>query len=154
MKSIKIQFQNTNSLFKISQNVWQIFPYFSQYFGEIFWYSPLNGQINNIYFSFLKCRYWIFTVILLHGRRQDFFRRGNTFKKIFKKIYEIFRKLLKIFLWKLLKMHYFSIFFKKFNKPCVKFLRVWTKNEICRKFSKVFLRTLRKSIILADFSQI
>ena len=25
-------------------------------------------------------------------------------------------------------MHYFSVFFKKFNKPCVTFSRVWTKN--------------------------
>ena len=28
-------------------------------------------------------------------------------------------------------MHYFSTFFKKANKPCVKFLRVWTKNPNC-----------------------
>ena len=38
-------------------------------------------------------------------------------------------------------MQYFSIFVKKFNKACVKFLRVWTKSsncwEILRKFSKV-----------------
>ena len=28
----------------------------------------------------------------------------------------------------MIKTHYFSIFFKKFNKPCVNFWRVWTKN--------------------------
>ena len=41
---------------------------------------------------------------------------------------EDFSKILKNVLRKSRKMHYFSIFFKKFNKPCVKFLRVWTKN--------------------------
>ena len=29
------------------------------------------------------------------------------------------------------EMHYFSLFFKKFNNPCVKFSSVWTKNTIC-----------------------
>ena len=46
-------------------------------------------------------------------------------------------------------MHYFGIFFKKFNKPCVNFLRVWTKNtnswEIFKKFSKTFLRKQQKT---------
>ena len=44
----------------------------------------------------------------------------------------------KDFLKKIAKMYYFSTFFKKFNKPWVNFLRVWTKNamlEILRKFS-------------------
>ena len=35
-------------------------------------------------------------------------------------------------------MHYFSRFSKKFNKPCVCYTRVWTKNTICWKFLKVF----------------
>ena len=38
-------------------------------------------------------------------------------------------------------MHYFSIFFKKFNKPCVNFSRVWAKNTNFgnfEKFSKIF----------------
>ena len=58
------------------------------------------------------------------------------------------------------KMHYFSIFFSQINKACVNLLRVWTKKtiywkfwEIFRRFWKGFLRTLRKCIILADFSQ-
>ena len=55
-----------------------------------------------------------------HGRSQDFFGGGAAFQKIF------FRTQL--------KMHYFSIFFKKFNKPCVSFLRVRTKNTIYWKF--------------------
>ena len=61
---------------------------------------------------------------------------------------ENFRNFLKNCLWKLLKKHYFSIFFKKVNKPCVNFSRVWTKNayflEILRKFPKDFVRKLRK----------
>ena len=39
-------------------------------------------------------------------------------------------------------MHYYSIFLKIFNKPCVKPLGIWTKNANCwkifRKLSKVF----------------
>ena len=64
---------------------------------------------------------------------------------------ENFRKFSKNSLWKLLKMHYFRIFFKKVNKPCVNFSRVWTKNtnfgEILRNFrnfSKNYLRKLLK----------
>ena len=41
---------------------------------------------------------------------------------------ENFRKFAKKFLKKIAKIHYFSKFFKRFNKPCVKFLRVWMKN--------------------------
>ena len=57
-------------------------------------------------------------------------------------------------------MQYFSIFFKKFNEPCINFSLVWTTNTICwkfslnfRKFSKVFLSKLRKCIILPSFSK-
>ena len=63
----------------------------------------------------------------------------------------IFRRILKNFLRKLRKVHYFIIFFKEFNKPCANFLRVWTKNttyrkfwENFRKFSTHFLRKLLK----------
>ena len=39
-------------------------------------------------------------------------------------------------------MHYFSLFFKKISKLCVKFLSVWTKNtiglEIFEKILKIF----------------
>ena len=35
-------------------------------------------------------------------------------------------------------MHYFSIFFKRFNKPCVNFLRVWTKNANCLEILRIF----------------
>ena len=31
---------------------------------------------------------------------------------------------------KFAKMHYFSLFFKRFSKQCVKFLSVWKKNTI------------------------
>ena len=44
-------------------------------------------------------------------------------------------------------MHYFRIFFRKFNKPCVKFSRVWTKNKLMEnfeKFSKIFNFFLQK----------
>ena len=51
-------------------------------------------------------------------------------------------------------MHYFSIFFTKFKKLCVDFLRVWTKNpncwEILRKFSKnlkIFLTQIVKNAL-------
>ena len=48
----------------------------------------------------------------------------------------IFESFSKIFLRKLLKMHYLRIFFKRFNKPCVNFSRVWTKNEVLGNFEK------------------
>ena len=80
-------------------------------------------------------------------------------KIIFWKVWEnfrIFEKILKI----IAKMHYFIIFFRKFNKACVNFLRVWTKKTISwkfwenfRKFCKKFLRKLRKCIIFAYFSK-
>ena len=63
-------------------------------------------------------------------------------------VWDNFRKFSKVFLRKMLKMPYFSIFFKKFNKPSIQFLRIWTKNAMCRKFvrkfSKIFRRKLRK----------
>ena len=73
---------------------------------------------------------------------------------------ETFRKFSKNFLenW---KMHYFSMFFKKGNKPCVNFSCVWTQTQIVflvflgnfesfRKFSPNFLIKFRKCIILAN----
>ena len=42
-----------------------------------------------------------------------------------------FEKTFNKFLRKIAKNALFSIFFKKFNKQCVKCLRVWTKNENC-----------------------
>ena len=35
-------------------------------------------------------------------------------------------------------MHYFSIFFKKINKQCINFSRVWTKNTNCWEILKIF----------------
>ena len=53
----------------------------------------------------------------------------NNFQKIFKKISKNVWKIFKNFLRKLLKMHYFSIFFDKIKKPRVTFLRDWTKKQ-------------------------
>ena len=57
-------------------------------------------------------------------------------------------------------MHYFSTFFKRFSKPCVNFLRVWRKTQFIGNsertfdsFKKIFLKNLRKCIILAYFSK-
>ena len=83
-----------------------------------------------------------------HGPSQDFFRGGEHFfkniskklkkiKKIFKNIQKIsknFRKFLKIFLRKLQKMHYFSIFFSQFNEAMAQFLRVLTKTQFAENF--------------------
>ena len=48
----------------------------------------------------------------------------------------------------MLKIDFLSIFFKKFNKPSIIFLGVWTKStnslEILRKFSKILKRFLKK----------
>ena len=44
-------------------------------------------------------------------------------------------KISKNCLRKIAKMHYFSIFFKKVNKPCVTFSRDWTNAQIVGKVS-------------------
>ena len=49
--------------------------------------------------------------------------RGNTFRKFSKKFLRKLRK---------------CIFPQKFNKPCVNFSRVWTKDENCLEILKVF----------------
>ena len=54
------------------------------------------------------------------------------------KFWENLRKFSKNFLRKFRKMNSFSIFFKRFNKPCVNFSRVWTKNTTCWKFWENF----------------
>ena len=57
--------------------------------------------------------------------------------------WKVLIKFLKIFIRILLKCIIFAYFSKNFNKRCVNFLRVWTKNancwEILRKFSMKFL---------------
>ena len=54
----------------------------------------------------------------------------------------------KNFFRKLRKIHYFRLFFKKVNKPCLTFLWTWTKKangwEILWKFSIIFLWKLRR----------
>ena len=72
---------------------------------------------------------------------KDFSKICKKFQKIFKKFsktyqknFKKFSKILKNFLQKIAKMHYFSIFFKKVNKQCVNFWRVWPKKTIYWKF--------------------
>ena len=52
-------------------------------------------------------------------------------------------------------MPYFRTFFKRFNKPCVRFLRVWKKTanfrETLIKFSKVFLREFLNMLYFCIF---
>ena len=57
---------------------------------------------------------------------------------------EILRNCRKIFLRKLRKIHYFSVFFKRFNELCGNFSPVWSKMQIVgniknilKKFQKV-----------------
>ena len=99
-----------------------------------------------------------------HWRSQDLFWWGTLFQKNFQKIcikdsiifqknLKKFRKFLKIFLRKMLKMDYFRIVFSQFNNARGQFLRVWTENAICRKIKKKFVRKLQKCIILAYFSK-
>ena len=72
---------------------------------------------------------WIF---LAFGRKTQFV---GTFSK------HLLRKLLKI--------HYFTIFFKNINKPCINFSRALTKNtnfwEILRKFWNFLMKILYKN---------
>ena len=52
------------------------------------------------------------------------FGRTTQFVGNFEKIFKNFPK-------KIAKMHYFSIFFNEFNKPCVNLLQIWSKNANC-----------------------
>ena len=88
-------------------------------------------------------------VFAYHATRGQFLRVW-TKNAICRKCLRKFSKILKKFHQKLRKMNYFRTFFTKFKKPCVNFLRVWTKNF--RNFEKIFLRKLRKCVILAYFS--
>ena len=49
-----------------------------------------------------------------------------------------FPKIFKNLLMQIAKMHYFSIFFKKVNKSCVNFSRVWKKSTHCWEILKIF----------------
>ena len=72
--------------------------------------------------------------------------------------FEKFSQISKIFLQKIAKMHYFSIFFKKFNKPCVNFSRVWTKNTNCwenlTNFRKFFIKIQWENWIVNAFGKV
>ena len=56
----------------------------------------------------------------------------------FRKFWENFRKFWKFFFRKLQEMHYFSIFFKEFNKHCCNFSRFGRKMQIVGKFWENF----------------
>ena len=59
---------------------------------------------------------------------------GMGVAKIFYRGGEHFSKILKKFIKKIAKMHYFSIFFKKFNKPSVNFCACGRTTQIVGKF--------------------
>ena len=88
------------------------------------------------------------------------FARLDEKRNLFE-FWEMFPKFWKDLLRKLLKMDYFAIFCKTFNKPCVNFLRFWTKNPIYwkfwenfRKFFKKFLKKIAKMHYLSiDFKR-
>ena len=83
-----------------------------------------------------------------------FKKSSNIFKKNFKNFQKIFKKISlqtkfwKTFFRKLRKMHYFSIFQKNFNKPCVNFFPFGRKTQIVGKFwenlLKIFIKKLTK----------
>ena len=76
-------------------------------------------------------------------------------KKIFPKFSKKFQENYKNFVKKIANNGFVSIFFKKFNKLSIQFLRVWRKNAICRKFLRKFSEeNCKKCIILAYFSKI
>ena len=81
------------------------------------------------------------------GRKQQFLGNFGKFSKIVKK-----------FLQKIQKIHYFSIFFEKFNKPCVTFSRVLMKSrncwEILRKLWKILKKFNRKIKFLTMFGKV
>ena len=82
----------------------------------------------------------------------------KKFQKNFPKLSKKVQKNYKNFVKKIAKNGVLSIFFKKFNKPSIPFLRVWTKKASCRKFLENFGKfseeNCKKCITLAYFSQI
>ena len=60
---------------------------------------------------------------------------------------EVLRKFWKLFLRKLLKMHYFCLFYTKVYTPCVNFSRVWTKNTNCWKSFEKSMKILDENSI-------
>ena len=72
--------------------------------------------------------------------KKIFIKFSKDFVKIFKKLKKIqkystqFQKNYKNFVNKIAKNGFLIIVFKKFKKPSIQFLRVWTLNAICRKF--------------------
>ena len=67
-------------------------------------------------------------------RKYCVWRKNTKYCEILRKFSKNFKKSLQRFV----KILYFSIFFKRFNKPLGSFFAVWTKNtncwEILRKF--------------------
>ena len=120
--------------------------------------DPGLSLVIHFLFHFWSVKYYFrFTRLssTIHGRNQDFFREGNTFSKkiykkfikflknfvkIYKKFSKIFNKITKKIVKKIAKNGFFSLFFEKFNKPSIPFLRVWTKNAICTKFLRTFTK--------------
>ena len=116
-------------------------------------YEALNKnltELKELKYLLQKIDKFFEEVLLPMGVARIFFRGGgNTFKKnmqkifkkfseICKKIFKIFLKIFKKFVKKIAKNGFLSIFFKKFNKPSIQFLRVRTKNAICWKFVRKF----------------
>ena len=99
---------------RISENIYMYFRYRS----------------TDMYFSGVRRKK--FRGVQGYGRR----RRGffGKFSKICKKIS-----------WgKFRKFHYLSMFFEKFNKPCVNFSRIWTKTANCLEILRKLWKSLMK----------
>ena len=57
------------------------------------------------------------------------------------KVFGNFETIFKKFLQKFVKMLYFTIYFKRFNKPMRSFFAVWTKNTNCWEILRIFDET-------------
>ena len=73
---------------------------------------------------------------------QKYSKNFKKFLKNFQKYFKKFSKILKNFLKKIAKNAFICIVFSQFNEARGQILRVWTKNAICQKLSKIFLRKL------------
>ena len=76
---------------------------------------------------------------------KNFQKYSKKLKKFLKKFLKFSKNFHKNLFTKMLKIHYFSIFFKKVNKPCVQFLRVWTKSTNSLKILKRFRKKIAKN---------
>ena len=108
--------------------------------------DPKFRETFSIYIRKSQWEFQFFTFSMLFSDKSVIFQRWPR----------EFSKLQKTFFKSLIKYIILAYFSMKFNKQCVNFWRVWTKNtsywEFLRKFSKIFKKLSQKFVHMLYFS--